>query len=48
MTPNQHGPYVLGRTRDTMVGTKSLLTRKRELISSKPTPVRIEVCNSTS
>ena len=47
-TSNQHGPYALGNTRDTMASTKGLQNRKVKLIPSKLVLVRIEVCNSTS
>ena len=47
MTSNHHGPYVLGYTRATMVGTESShwVTRSESI---NPISVRIEVCNSTS
>ena len=46
MTSNHHGPYVLGHTRATMVGTESShwVTRSE---STNPISVRIGVCNST-
>ncbi len=46
MTSNHHGPYVLGHTRATMVGTESShwVTRSESI---KPITVRIGVCNST-
>ena len=46
MTSNHHGPYVLGYTRATMVGTESsqlvTVSESINLIA-----VRIGVCNST-
>ncbi len=46
MTSNHHGPYVLGYTRATMVGTEGshCVSRSESL---KPISVRIGVCNST-
>lgn len=47
MTSNHHGPYVLGHTRATMVGTESShFARRSESIN--PITVRIAVCNSTA
>ena len=46
MTSNHHGPYVLGYTRATMVGTESSHFARRSK-STKPISVRIGVCNST-
>ena len=46
MTSNHHGPYVLGHTRATMVGTESSHVARRSE-SIKPVTVRIGVCNST-
>ena len=47
MTSSPHGLYVWGYTRATMVGTEGS-EAERWSKSSKPIPVRIEVCNSTS
>ena len=47
MTSNHHGPYVLGYTRATMVGTERSHYASRSE-SSKPISVRIAVCNSTA
>ena len=46
MTSNQHGPYVWGDTRVTMVGTEGRLVVTL-IKSKKPISVRIGVCNST-
>ena len=46
MTSNHHGPYVLGYTRATMVGTESSHNASWSE-STKPISVRIGVCNST-
>jgi hypothetical protein len=46
MTSNHHGPYVLGYTRATMVGTEGSYPA-RGCESQKPISVRIGVCNST-
>ena len=46
MTSNHHGPYVLGYTRATMVGTESSQCASMSK-SIKPISVRIGVCNST-
>ena len=45
-TSNHHGPYVLGHTRATMVGTEGSHPA-RGSGSIKPISVRIGVCNST-
>ena len=47
MTSNHHGPYVLGHTRATMVGTEGSYPA-RGCESSNPITVRIAVCNSTA
>ena len=47
MTSNHHGPYVLGYTRATMVGTESSHFARRSE-STNPITVRIAVCNSTA
>ena len=47
MMSSPHGPYALGYTRATMVGTMgSKIVRWSK--STKPATVQIEVCNSTS
>ena len=46
MTSNQHGPYVRGDTRVTMVGTEGSQVAIPHK-SQKPISVRIGVCNST-
>ena len=46
MTSSPHGPYILGYTRATMVGTMGRNAARRSQ-SSKPASVRIGVCNST-
>ena len=45
-TSSHHGPYVLGHTRATMVGTEGSY-RVTGCESLKPISVRIGVCNST-
>jgi hypothetical protein len=47
MTSSPHGLYAQGYTRVTMVGTEGSETARWSK-SSKPAPVQIEVCNSTS
>lgn len=47
MTSNHHGPYVLGHTRATMVGTESSHHASGSE-SINPITVRIVVCNSTT
>ena len=47
MTSSPHGPYVLGYTRATMVGTKAAKPRGGANLI-KPISVRIVVCNSTT
>ncbi len=47
MRSSQHGPYVWGYTRATMVGTEGS-EAERWSKSLKPISVQIEVCNSTS
>nr|AOE06869.1 hypothetical protein [uncultured bacterium] len=46
MTSNHHGPYILGHTRATMVGTTGCQPA-RVSQSQNPISVRIGVCNST-
>ncbi len=47
MTSSQHGPYVWGYTRATMVGTEGSKAARWSK-SPKPIPVQIVVCNSTT
>ena len=47
MTSSQHGPYVLGYTRATMVGTKAAKPRGGAN-PIKPVSVQIVGCNSTT
>ncbi len=47
MTSSQHGPYVWGDTRATMVGTEGSKTARWSK-SEKPISVQIVVCNSTT
>ncbi len=47
MTSSQHGPYDLGYTRATMVGT-TRCEPARVSESLKAAPVQIAVCNSTA
>ena len=46
MTSNQHGPYVRGDTRVTMVGTEGSHVATQSG-TQKPISVRIGVCNPT-